>query len=32
MAEFTQSGESVSFNVNAANIQGVTKEHIHGAE
>jgi hypothetical protein len=32
MAEFTPPGESVSCNVNAANIHGVTTEHINGAE
>ena len=32
VAEFTPSGESVSCNVNAANIHGVTTKHIHGAE
>ncbi len=32
MAEFTPSGESVSYNVNATNIQGVTAGHIHSAE
>ena len=29
MAEFTPSGESVSYNVNATDIQGVTAGHIH---
>ncbi len=32
MAEFTPSGESVSYNVNATDIQGVTAGHIHSAE
>ena len=32
MAEFTASGESVSYTVNASNIQGVTAGHVHSAE
>ena len=32
MAEFTPSGESVSYTVNATGIQGVTAGHIHSAE
>lgn len=32
VAEVTPSGESVSYTVNATNIQGVTAGHIHSAE
>ena len=32
IAEFTASGESVSYTVNAHNIQGITAGHIHNAE
>lgn len=32
MAEFMPSGVSVSYTVNAINIQGVTAGHIHSAE
>ncbi len=32
MAQFMPSGESVSYTVNASNIQGVTAGHIHSGE
>ncbi len=32
MAEFIPSGESVSYNVNATNIQGLTAGHTHSAK